>query len=141
YFLNTARLHQAHQQLSQLVNTDVLTGVSSRRSFLGSLEAELARARRHGECVSVLMLDIDHFKRVNDGYGHPIGDVVLKQFAATCSRLLRAHDVMGRLGGEEFAITLPHTDTEGARCVAEKIRLAVAQTPIETAAGEIAITV
>ncbi len=141
YFQSTDRLRQAHDQLALLANTDVLTGVSSRRAFLAGLEAELARARRHNESLSLLMLDIDHFKRVNDVHGHPIGDAVLKQFSETCAGMLRAHDLFGRLGGEEFAIVLPHTDAEGARCVAEKIRTAVAQTPMPTAAGDITVTV
>ncbi len=141
YFQSTERLRQAHDQLTQLANTDVLTGVSSRRSFLASLEAELARARRHAESLSLLMLDIDHFKRVNDVYGHPIGDAVLKQFTAICASMLRAHDLFGRLGGEEFAIALPHTDLDGARSVAEKIRLAIEQASLTTAAGNIEITV
>jgi diguanylate cyclase (GGDEF)-like protein len=141
YFQSTERLRQAHDQLAQLANTDVLTGVSSRRSFLARLQSELVPARRHDESLSLLMLDIDHFKRVNDEYGHPIGDVVLKQFTAICAGMLRAHDLFGRLGGEEFAIALPHTDVEGARSVAEKIRAAIAQTPIATAAGDISITV
>lgn len=141
YFQSTEKLRQAHDQLAQLANTDVLTGVSSRRSFLTGLEAELARARRHDESLSLLMLDIDHFKRVNDVHGHPIGDAVLKQFTATCASMLRAHDLFGRLGGEEFAIALPHTDLDGARSVAEKIRMAIEQAPLTTAAGNIEITV
>ncbi|WP_051375873.1 sensor domain-containing diguanylate cyclase [Stutzerimonas chloritidismutans] len=141
YFQSTEKLRQSHDQLAQLANTDVLTGVSSRRSFLTGLEAELARARRHDESLSLLMLDIDHFKRVNDVHGHPIGDAVLKQFTATCASMLRAHDLFGRLGGEEFAIALPHTDPDGARSVAEKIRMAIEQAPLTTAAGNIEITV
>ena len=141
YFQSTDRLRLAHEQLTQLANTDVLTGVSSRRSFLADLEAELARARRHNEDLGLLMLDIDHFKRVNDLYGHPIGDAVLKQFTAICASMLRAHDLFGRLGGEEFAIALPHTDPDGARRVAEKIRMAIEQAPLSTAAGDITITV
>jgi len=141
YFQSTDRLRQAHDQLTLLANTDVLTGVSSRRAFLASLEAEIARAHRHKQCLSLLMLDIDHFKRVNDIYGHPIGDAVLQQFASSCAGMLRGHDLFGRLGGEEFAIALPHTDIEGAQSVGEKIRVAIAQTPIPTSAGPTAITV
>lgn len=141
HFRDTALLRQAHEQVTQLVNTDVLTGASSRRAFFASLEAELARARRHDGRLSLLMLDIDHFKHVNDSYGHPIGDAVLKEFVAICNRLLRAHDILGRLGGEEFAIALPHTDAEGARCVAEKIRQAVAETSFSTPSANIVITV
>lgn len=141
HFRNTASLRQAHEQMTHLANTDVLTGVSNRRSFLSNCEAELSRARRHAEDISLLMLDIDHFKRINDNYGHPIGDEVLKAFTGICARMLRSHDILGRLGGEEFAIALPHIDAEGALHVAEKIRLAVAETPIVTAAGSIALTV
>lgn len=141
HFRDTAMLRQAHEQMTQLVNTDVLTGASSRRAFLSSLEAELGRARRHSAPLCLLMLDIDHFKCVNDTHGHPIGDVVLREFAATCAGMLRNHDILGRLGGEEFGILLPHTDTGGAYCVAEKIRLAVAEARVQTPAGELGITV
>lgn len=141
HFRDAAMLRQAHQQMTHLVNTDVLTGASSRRAFLTSLDAEMGRARRHATPLSLLMLDIDHFKRVNDTHGHPVGDVVLQQFSAICAGLLRSHDVLGRLGGEEFGILLPHTDAEGAYCVAEKIRLAVAGSRIKTAVGELSITV
>lgn len=141
HFLSTARLQDAHQVMSQLASTDMLTGVSNRRALLLDLAAEVDRAQRHGEPLSLVMLDIDHFKHVNDAYGHPIGDEVLKAFTATCMRMLRSHDLIGRLGGEEFALVLPHTDAEGARCVAEKIRLAIAGEPIVTSVGDIAITV
>ena len=87
------------------------------------------------------MLDIDHFKRVNDTLGHPVGDEVLREFVVQCKRALRSYDLLGRLGGEEFAVMLPHTDLDGARCVAEKLRLAVAGAAIQTAKGTISITV
>ena len=137
YFQSIARLRLAHGQLAQLANTDVLTGVSSRRAFLAGLEAELARARRHNESLSLLMLDIDHFKRVNDVHGHPIGDAVLKQFSETCAGMLRAHDLLGRLGGEEFAILLPEASEDEALVVAERVRRHVAglRLPVRSAAG------
>lgn len=137
----TAELRVAHKQMKELVNTDTLTGVSSRRYFLDRVTAELDRTRRHGGRVSLLMLDIDHFKQVNDQYGHPGGDIVLKHFAAVCKSTLRSHDLIGRLGGEEFVVALPETELEGAYCVAEKLRLAVASTPIDVTNGPVAITV
>lgn len=141
HFQNMSRLREAHKLMSQLANTDMLTGVKNRRAFLLSLETEVDRARRYGQPLSLIMLDIDHFKLVNDAYGHPIGDDVLKTFAKICKSVLRSHDVIGRLGGEEFAVVLPQTTATIAKCVAEKIRLAVGDVPIETAAGHITITV
>lgn len=141
HFTDTDALRAAHEQLRRLVNTDALTGACSRRYFLERLNAELRRARRYNEDVALLMLDIDHFKKVNDAYGHPGGDAVLARFAECCRSVLRAHDLLGRLGGEEFAIVLPHTDAEGARCVAEKLRLAVAESVTATDMGEARITV
>lgn len=140
YLRHAAALRKAYDYMAHLANSDVLTGISSRRAFFHRLEAELVRTHRFGEHLSVLMLDIDHFKRVNDTFGHQAGDTALKQFAAICAPLLRAHDLFGRLGGEEFAIALPHTDLEGARCVAEKIRVAVAEASISTEAGLFHIT-
>ncbi len=136
---NTAALKAAHEKLRQLVSIDLLTGAQSRRAFLEVLDAELMRAHRHRQPLAFLMLDIDHFKRVNDTYGHPVGDVVLKEFVAICRGALRAHDVLGRLGGEEFAALLPHTDADGAVRVAEKLRLAVAEATIATAKGDLRI--
>lgn len=136
-----ADLRAAYDKLAKLANTDMLTGIRSRRALLQGLETELARAKRHKQSLTFLTLDIDHFKRVNDLYGHPVGDQALVSFANTCTKLLRAHDLFGRLGGEEFAIVLPHTDVAGAYCVAQKIRGAVEQSPFMTTSGIIHITV
>ena len=141
HFRDTAALRAAHRQLRKLVDTDELTGAASRRSFVMQLENELRRAHRYGASLCLLMLDIDHFKRVNDTLGHPVGDEVLREFVVQCKRALRSYDLLGRLGGEEFAVMLPHTDLDGARCVAEKLRLAVAGAAIQTAKGTISITV
>ncbi|MGY8821184.1 MAG: GGDEF domain-containing protein [Pseudomonadales bacterium] len=105
------------------------------------MESELGRAQRHGTPLSLVMLDIDFFKQVNDTYGHPVGDVVLKELSSLCSAVLRTHDVFGRLGGEEFGLILPHTDGEGAMLVAEKLRVAVENTVIPTDRGPVRITV
>ena len=138
---NTAALKRAHDSLRQIVNIDLLTGARSRRDFLETLENELGRALRHNAPLSLVLLDIDFFKRVNDTYGHPIGDVVLRELSARCSAVLRAHDVFGRLGGEEFGLILPQTDKEGALLVAEKLRLAVESAVISTERGPVQITI
>ena len=141
HFRDAVALQEAHRQLSQLVDTDALTGAASRRHFIKQLENELRRAVRYRSDLCLLMLDIDHFKHVNDTHGHPVGDEVLREFVVLCKSVLRSHDLIGRLGGEEFAVMLPHTDLDGARCVAEKLRLAIAGAAIHTAKGEISITV
>lgn len=107
-------------------HTDVLTGLANRRHFFEVAEAELERSRRYETPLSLLMLDIDRFKEVNDAHGHRAGDRVLQQLARTCLEVLRSVDVVGRVGGEEFAILLPETSLEGAVEVAERLREAVA---------------
>ncbi len=106
-------------------HTDALTGLANRRRFIEIAEAELVRSRRYDAPLSLLMLDIDHFKEVNDAHGHRAGDRVLQQLARTCLEVLRNVDVVGRVGGEEFAILLPETAMPGAVDVAERLREAV----------------
>jgi len=101
---------------------DPLTGVSNRRNFIARGKDEIGRAARYGRPCSVLMLDIDHFKVVNDTYGHAAGDEALRQFANACQEMLRDSDVIARLGGEEFAVILPETDAAGAKILAERLR-------------------
>jgi GGDEF domain-containing protein len=98
---------QQEETLRQLATTDALTGIANRRSFMEKLADEFARFQRFSNPVAVLMLDIDHFKRVNDTWGHAVGDKVLHDFAAICQQVVRKVDVVGRLGGEEFAVLLP----------------------------------
>ena len=141
HFRDAAALHEAHRQMRKLIDIDALTGAASRRNFVKQLENELRRAQRYHSNLCLLMLDIDHFKHVNDTHGHPVGDEVLREFVVLCKSALRSHDLLGRLGGEEFAVMLPHTDLDGARCVAEKLRLAIAGAAIRTAKGDISITV
>jgi diguanylate cyclase (GGDEF)-like protein len=121
--------------------TDPLTGVLNRRRFTELSLLEAGRARRHGFPFAVLMLDIDHFKRVNDRYGHPVGDQVIKALADLCSRSLRTHDLVARFGGEEFVLTLPQTDLEGAAIVAERLRRGAEQLEIATELGPLRFTI
>jgi diguanylate cyclase (GGDEF)-like protein/PAS domain S-box-containing protein len=128
-------------QLRLLATTDSLTGVHNRRHFLQQLEQELARYQRYGEPAALLMLDLDHFKHVNDEFGHAAGDAVLKAFTACALHILRRSDHLGRLGGEEFAILLPDTHAEGARELAERLRQTILETPVDTAAGVVRYSV
>jgi len=121
--------------------TDPLTGLLNRRYFNEQIQKEAARSRRHGLRFSVLMLDIDHFKRINDTYGHPVGDLAIKAVASVCNKALRPQDILARYGGEEFVIALPHTDAEGAGAVAERIRQAVEQIEIAAEPGPVRFTV
>lgn len=114
-------------RLREMANTDVLTELYNRRYFTTLLTREIKRCERTGHALSVLLLDLDHFKAVNDEYGHNVGDMTLKNFAKTCKGELRDIDIMGRLGGEEFCIYLPETSRDGAFTLAERIREAIAQ--------------
>jgi len=112
-------------EFERLANVDPLTGAASRRAIMQSMEHELERWRRTGRVFSVLLLDIDHFKRINDRFGHAVGDQVLIQFAASVTSELRSIDTLGRYGGEEFIILLPENDLQSAAIVAERVRLTV----------------
>ncbi len=116
--------------------TDVLTGWNNRRYLAVRISEELARARRDGTKLVCLMLDIDHFKRVNDTWGHAAGDVVLKELAQRIESQVRASDVAARYGGEEFVVLLPNTDVDAAQNLAERIRNEVAASPITLPCGE-----
>jgi diguanylate cyclase len=120
------RLEDALERIREIATRDELTGTYNRRFLMESLARELARAGRSGGGFSVCLIDVDHFKAVNDTLGHAAGDGVLKQVAEIAGRGLRAIDVFGRFGGEEFLLLLPDTDRAGARVVAERIRAAVA---------------
>jgi len=116
----------SHDELERRAYSDYLTGLANRRYFLEKAENELARARRYGEELSILMLDVDHFKQVNDRYGHKVGDIVLQKLAEVCRSTLRDVDIIGRLGGEEFAVLLPKTGSVQAMEAAERLRTALA---------------
>jgi two-component system cell cycle response regulator len=125
----------------ELAVTDQLTGLHNRRYMVGQLEALMRRAGAGGEPVSVLVIDIDHFKRVNDSFGHDVGDEVLREFAVRLASNVRAIDLPVRHGGEEFVVVMPDTDLEAARRVAERIRLHVAGSPFRVMDGQEALTV
>jgi diguanylate cyclase (GGDEF)-like protein len=125
-----AELDVLSRKLEKLAHTDVLTGAANRRYVLERLNAAWQQAERGSRLLSVVLCDLDHFKAVNDAYGHAAGDAVLIETARRGQRLLRAYDVFGRFGGEEFLIICPDTDLAGAATVAERIRAGVAATHV-----------
>lgn len=129
------------QKIYEGATRDALTGALNRRSFFELLEREFSSARRQRAPLSLAMVDVDHFKSVNDTYGHPAGDAVLQQLAERLRENLRIEDAMGRYGGEEFALLLRHTGLDGALLVAERIRLKVAETPFSLADRNLPVTV
>ena len=139
--LDITERKRLEEDLRAQAATDPLTGVPNRRSFETTARREVERARRYAKPFSVLALDIDHFKCVNDNYGHDIGDIVLKGMAQICLGKMRVTDTLARLGGEEFAILLPETDIDAATNLAERLRYAVEANPIVTAKGALPVTV
>lgn len=135
-----ARIVMSELELRLLATTDSLTGALTRRGFREEADRAVALALRHRHDLSVLMFDLDHFKTVNDTHGHATGDVVLQDTIRTCSELLRRSDLVGRIGGEEFAILLPQTELAAAVEVAEKLRSAVARQRLHAPTGPFAIT-
>lgn len=126
-----AALQEELDQLSLQVRTDALTGVANYRSFMEALELEIERSRRNGRPTSLLMIDIDHFKKINDSHGHEIGNQALVHVALVIGGQIRKLDIVCRYGGEEFAVILPETDLHAAIPVAERIRCALAETPLQ----------
>ncbi len=129
------------EKLERLSRTDPLTGLLNRRSFDELIKNELMRFRRCGEVYSVLMLDIDHFKRINDNYGHSTGDHAIQAITRACESNLRVYDKMARIGGEEFCVLLPKTNKNLAYTVAEKLREVIGQTSIPTSEGATSLTI
>jgi len=141
FFRDITERKRTEQSLKDLASRDFLTGVSNRRHFFERAREEHARSRRYEKPLSVLMLDIDHFKRINDCYGHARGDEVLKAFCEAGRSQLREVDLLARIGGEEFAVLLPETDASGARIVAERLRQFVAGLKVGTEGAEIRWTI
>ncbi|MDH0865109.1 GGDEF domain-containing protein [Mitsuaria sp. GD03876] len=129
--------HLLERQLEQMSNTDPLTGVANRRHFEVLLRRELRRATRQGTSCALMMVDIDHFKRINDTHGHPTGDRAIRLLADTCTANSRDTDLVARLGGEEFAILLPDTDLLQAGHFAERLRQAVQEASMLSEAGDV----
>ena len=122
---------QLEARLEQQARTDPLTGLGNRRYLEGQAALEMARARRSGAPLSFIAIDLDHFKHINDTYGHDVGDKVLQAFATNALTQLRDGYVLCRMGGEEFAVLLPDSNREQAMLVAERLRQAVEATPVE----------
>ena len=126
--------------LSEISARDSLTGLYNRWYVMEKIDSEMNRALRHGSPMSVLMLDLDHFKSINDSYGHPAGDSVLKSVGQMLKDSCRVYDVPGRYGGEEFCIVLPETKVGGTNIVAERIRERLASTPVPVGQDSIIVT-
>jgi len=116
------RIINLEQRIMQLANTDYLTGVLNRRAFMERMEEEVNRRIRNQEEISIIITDIDHFKKVNDTFGHQVGDLVLQRFTERISMASRSYDFIGRYGGEEFIIGLPETNMEQSLLIAERMR-------------------
>lgn len=127
-------------QLQHLATHDGLTGLVNRAEVERLCRAELSRAQRHGLPLALLVIDLDNFKRINDRWGHPVGDAVLVATADALRRSVRASDVLARIGGEEFMVLLPHTTRTDAQALAEKLRLRLAALVVPAAAGVVAVT-
>lgn len=132
---------QNEEALKRLANTDGLTGVLNRRRFMELSRQEVARSHRYGGPLSLIMLDVDHFKAVNDSYGHEVGDEVLVSLSQVCRQVLRQVDLFGRVGGEEFMALLPETGLEGAAMVAERLRTALAAHAVSVSKPEVRVTI
>ena len=132
---------QLLRQLYEASVTDALTGANNREHFDNQLRMELSFARRHGTDLALVMFDVDHFKKVNDTYGHPVGDEVLVEISKAARRLVRNEDVFARYGGEEFALILRGIALDGAKIVGERLRERIQALSIETDKGPLQVTV
>ncbi len=136
-----SRLTQLNVKLQELAHTDESTGLFNKRRLFEQLEMEVARARRYGEILTCLMIDIDDFKQINDTHGHQAGDEVLRQTGALLRRSLRVTDFVARYGGEEFTVILPRTNSSGASRVAENLRSTFMLHPFEVPVGNVHMTI
>ena len=135
------QLRETHRQLEEASRLDGLTHILNRRALMETLEKELERSRRYQRPFALLFLDVDHFKAINDRHGHQRGDKVLQWIVQLIAGMLRPPDILGRYGGEEFAVGLIECDEQRARMIAERIRAAVAQAPCESDGQTIAVTI
>ena len=135
------RLRQQNTLLRDLAVVDELTGLYNRRFFDRRLKYETERFHRYGKSLSLALLDVDHFKAVNDRYGHPMGDTVLRKFATITQSSIRRVDLLARYGGEEFAILMPETDSKGSRIVGERVRTIVGSAALQSGDTTIQLTI
>ena len=129
------------EQLEHVSRTDYLTDLHNRRHMEEHLRMLTSAAKRHGFPLGLLLVDVDHFKQINDEHGHQVGDEVLIQVAQRLRDTTRTEDALGRWGGEEFLVVLPHTGVEPTRALAERLRIAVREAPMPTSAGAVTVTV
>jgi diguanylate cyclase (GGDEF)-like protein len=129
-----------YKQMETMATTDGLTGLTTHRTFQMRFEDLLQRAQRHNHKVALLLCDIDFFKKVNDGYGHPVGDEVLRRVAKVLQEVPRKIDIPARYGGEEFAVILDGVDVVQAKAVAERIRIEISKVVVETEKGPLSVT-
>lgn len=141
YFVDITKRKEMEGELRRLATTDALTGIYNRGYFLEYAQKEISRAARTERGFSILMFDLDKFKNVNDTYGHPVGDEVLKAFARMCQENLRPMDLFARLGGEEFVAMLPETSSSSAKEAAERLRSKAEKLTIPVQGGEVRFTV
>ncbi len=134
-------LKKAKEKLLQMAITDELTGLANRRYFMERLNSEYDRAKRYESKYSLLMIDIDHFKLINDNFGHKAGDRVLQEASSVMKKSLRTSDVIGRVGGEEFSVLLPETEVKAAMFIAERLRKRVEEKIIIHETEELSVTV
>ncbi|NOT27312.1 MAG: diguanylate cyclase [Acidobacteria bacterium] len=134
------RIVRLHEQLRAAAMHDSLTGLLNRRAFFEIFEKEVSRAKRQQLSLGILMVDLDHFKQVNDQHGHLAGDAVLREAARRLRRRVRATDVVGRYGGEEFVVALPGSDLKQAVSIAEEFRHCIASEPFEVPSGRLTMT-
>jgi len=139
--LRTSELEEAKKRAEQQARTDVLTGLNNRRAFFEYAEVMDAQSRRYNHTYVIAMIDIDHFKRVNDTWGHEAGDDALVVVGNAIFKILRETDIIGRIGGEEFAVIMSETDLEEGVLLAERLRKLIEEMVIETAKGDINLTV
>jgi diguanylate cyclase (GGDEF)-like protein/PAS domain S-box-containing protein len=132
---------QLYQEVQHMANLDGLTGCFNRRHFMEKAAQEIHRAMRYNRPLSLLMMDIDHFKDVNDHYGHQVGDLLLCNLVLLCQKQLRNDDILGRYGGEEFVVLMPETATEGAMLASERLRENIENMKINTTEGSLSLTV
>jgi two-component system, cell cycle response regulator len=141
YTVVSARQEKVLRELFESSTRDALTGLYNRRHFDERFKSELAYAKRHRFDLSVVMVDIDHFKQINDTHGHSAGDLVLKQVAQVMARQLRTEDLIARVGGEEFTVLLRGVGPQGAVCLAERLRLAVQGLAVTVEGESVAVTI
>lgn len=135
------RLQAAHDALHKKATSDSLTGISNRGAILETLDREMARALRENSSIGLLVIDIDHFKQLNDNFGHPVGDVAIKHVAQCIQSATRPYDTGGRYGGDEFVVVLPNTNAAQAATIADRIRMLIESQPLPDSLLKFQLTV